>query len=88
MILCTAFCCTCATDTNLLNGFAAKPIGKGTVSLRLVRPNGSIQEFILNDVIYAPISYANLISGRRMRADIITFDMRDCTLRHNNDIIG
>ncbi len=61
----------------------AQIIEKSMVSLRLVRPDGGIQEVILKDVMHAPVSSVNLVSGRRMRAGGVSFDMRDCTLRQN-----
>ncbi len=66
----------------------AQIIEKGMVPLCLVCPDGGIQEVILKDVMHAPVSSANLVSGRRMRAGGVSFDMRDCTLRHNNNVIG
>jgi len=65
----------------------AQIIEKDMISLRLVRPDSDIQEVILKDVMHASVSSANLVSGRRMRAGGVSFDMRDCTLRHNNNVI-
>jgi len=65
----------------------AQIIEKGMVPLRLVCPDGGIQEVILKDVMHAPVSSANLVSGRRMCAGGVSFNMRDCTLRHNNNVI-
>jgi hypothetical protein len=58
------------------------------VPLCLVRPDGDIQEVILKDVMHAPVFSANLVSGRCIRTGGVSFDMRDCTLRHNNNVIG
>jgi len=57
------------------------------VSLRLVCPDGGIQEVILKDVMHASDSSANLVSDCCMRADGIFFDMCDCTICHKNNVI-
>jgi len=65
----------------------AQIIEKGMVSLHLVHSDGGIQEVILKDVMHASDFSANLVFDCCMRVDGISFDMRDCTLCHKNNVI-
>ncbi len=65
----------------------AQIIEKGMISLCLVHSDGDIQEVILKDVMHVSDSSVNLIFDCHMRADDISFDMRDCILRHKNNVI-
>ena len=65
----------------------AQIIEKNMVSLCLVCSDSGIQEVILKDIMHAFDSSANLIFDCHMRADDISFDMCDCTLRHKNNVI-
>jgi len=57
------------------------------VSLCLVHSDSGIQEVILKDVMHASDFSANLVSDHCMHVDDIFFDMRDCIIRHKNNII-
>jgi len=57
------------------------------VSLCLVCFDSGIQEVILKDVMHASDFSANLIFNCCMRAEGISFDMCDCTLRYKNNVI-
>jgi len=65
----------------------AQIIEKSMVSLCLVHSDGGIQEVILKDVMHASDSSANLVFDCCMCVDDISFDMRDCTLCHKNNVI-
>jgi len=65
----------------------AQIIEKSMVSLCLVHFNDDIQEVILKDVMHAFDFSANLIFDCCMCVDDISFDMRDCILRHKNNVI-
>jgi len=65
----------------------AQIIEKGMVSLCLVHSDGGMQEVILKDVMHVPDSSVNLVFDHCMRADGIFFDMRDCIIRHKNNVI-
>jgi len=62
-------------------------IEKNTVLLCLVCFNSDIQKIVLYDVMYISFSSANLISDHCMQSDNVIFDMTDCTLHYNNNII-
>ncbi len=57
------------------------------VSLHLVHSDSDIQEVILKDIMHVSDSSANLVFDCCMRADDISFDMRDCTLCYKNNVI-
>jgi len=57
------------------------------VSLCLVHSDSDIQEVILKDVMHASDSSANLIFDHCMCVDGISFNMRDCIIRHKNNVI-
>jgi len=57
------------------------------VSLHLVHFDDGIQEVILKDIMHVSYSSVNLIFDCHMRVDGISFDMRDCTLHHKNNVI-
>jgi len=57
------------------------------VSLCLVCFDDDIQEIILKDVMHASDSSANLVFDCCMRVSGIFFDMCDCILCHNNNVI-
>ncbi len=65
----------------------AQIIEKSMVSLHLVHSDGDIQEIILKDVMHASDSSANLIFDCCMRVSGIFFDMRNCIIRHKNNVI-
>ncbi len=65
----------------------AQIIEKSMVSLHLVYSDDDIQEVILKDVMHASDFSENLVFDCHMRADDISFNMRDCTLRHKNNVI-
>jgi len=65
----------------------AQIIEKSMVSLHLVHSDGDIQEIILKDVMHVSDSSANLIFDRCMRVSGIFFDMRNCIIRHKNNVI-
>jgi len=65
----------------------AQIIEKSMVSLRLVHSDSGIQKVILKDVMHAFNSSVNLVFDCHMRTDDILFDMRDCIIRHKNNVI-
>jgi len=65
----------------------AQIIEKSMVSLHLVYSDDDIQEVILKDVMHVSDFSENLVFDCHMRADDISFNMRDCTLRHKNNVI-
>lgn len=65
----------------------AQIIEKNTVSLQLVCADGDILEVILKNIMHTSTSSANLISDCCMCVSDITFNMCDCTLHHNDNII-
>ncbi len=62
-------------------------IEKSTVSLCLVCSDSDIQKVVLCDVMHVFSLSANLISDYCMQFDNVIFDMTDCTLHYNDDII-
>jgi len=65
----------------------AQIIEKSMVLLCLVYSDSDIQEVILKDIMHASDFSVNLIFDCCMRADDISFNMRDCILRHKNNVI-
>ncbi len=65
----------------------AQIIKKSTVLLCLKCSDSDIQKVILCDVMHVSYSSANLISDHCMQSDNVIFDMTDCTLHYNNDVI-
>ena len=65
----------------------AQIIKKGTVLLHLVCSDSDIQKVVLYDVMHISSLSANLISGYCMQSDNVIFNITDCTLHYNNDII-
>ncbi len=57
------------------------------ISLCLVCFNSDIQKVVLHNVMYISSLSANLISDHCMQSDNVIFNMTDCTLHYNNDII-
>ena len=57
------------------------------VSLCLVHSDSGIQEVILKDVMHASDFSVNLIFDHHMHTDDIFFNMRDCIIRHKNNVI-
>ncbi len=66
---------------------SAQIIKKSTVSLCLVHSDSDIQKIVLCDVMHASSSLANLIFNHCMQFDNVIFNMTDCTLHYNNNII-
>jgi len=66
---------------------SAQIIKKSTVLLCLTHFNSDIQKIILYNVIYISFSSANLISDCCIQFDNVIFNMTDCTLHYNNNII-
>ncbi len=65
----------------------AQIIKKSMISLCLVHSNSDIQEVILKDVMHVSVFSVNLIFNCYMHADDVSFNMCDCTLCHNNNVI-
>ncbi len=65
----------------------AQIIEKNMVSLCLVCFDSDIQEVILKDIMHVSVFSVNLVFNHCMCADDVSFNMCDCTLHHNNNII-
>ncbi len=65
----------------------AQIIEKNMISLCLVCFDSDIQEVILKDVMHASVFSVNLISDCCIHVSDVSFNMCDCTLHHNNNVI-
>jgi len=65
----------------------AQIIEKNMISLCLVCSDSDIQEVILKDVMHASVFSVNLISDCCIHVSGVSFNMCDCTLHHNNNVI-
>ncbi len=65
----------------------AQIIKKSTVLLCLVHSDSNIQKVVLYNVMHVFSLSANLISDCCMQFNNVIFDITDCTLHYNDDII-
>jgi len=65
----------------------AQIIEKNMISLCLICSDSDIQEVILKDVMHVSVFSANLIFSCHMCVNDVSFDMHDCILCHNNNVI-
>ena len=66
---------------------SAQIIEKNIISLHLVHFDSDIQKIVLHNVMYIFSSSANLISDCYIKFDNVIFNMTDCTLHYNDNII-
>jgi len=62
-------------------------IKKSTVSLCLVCSDSNIQKIVLYNVMYTSSLSANLTFNCCIQFDNVIFNMTDCTLHYNDNII-
>jgi len=66
---------------------SAQIIEKNMISLHLVHSDSDIQKIVLHNVMYISSLSANLVFDYCMWFNNVIFNMTDCTLHYNDDII-